>query len=168
MAPPRRSNRWLLALAGAIVFATGVALATPVRVLAFSDGSREILAPLDEGEAVTYSYRQSIYDVPVYEDFIRHGDVIDLQRVRSPDIRSVEYFRWEDGRIAQLADGLWYEDAPAPAAHDELVLRVAVAGQQRWTSARWTLELLRRFGEGVVTVRVEQRPRAFTLLEALR
>lgn len=147
---------------------TGVALATPVRVLSFSDGAREILAPLDDGEAVTYSYRQSIYNVPVYEDFVRHGDVLDLQRVRSPDIRSVEYFHWEDGRIVQAADGLWYEDAPPPRAHDELVLRIAVAGQQRWTAPRWTLELLPRFGETVVTVRVQQRPRLLTLLEAPR
>lgn len=147
---------------------TGVALATPVRVLAFSDGAHEIVAPLDDGEAVTYSYRQSIYDVLVYEDFVRHGDAIDLQRVRSPDIRSVEYFRWEDRRILQGADGLWYEDAPPPTAHDELVLRIAPLGQQRWTTARWTLDLLPRFGETVVTVRVQERPRVVALLEAPR
>ena len=150
------------------MFVTGVAFATPVRVLAFSDGTREILAPLDDREAVTYSYRQSIYDVPVYEDFVRHGDAIDLQRVRSPDIRSVEYFHWEDGRIVRGADGLWYEDAPPPTAHDELVLRIASAGQQRWTSARWTLELLPYFGEAVVTVRVQERPRLLTLVEGVR
>ncbi len=161
------SNRWLVALAGAIVIATGVALATPVRVLSFSNGSREVLAPLDEGEALTYSYRQSIYEVPVYEEFIRHGDAIDLLRVRSPDIRSIEYFRWEDGRIVQGSDGLWSEDAP-PSAHEELVIRIAPLGQQRMTTPRWSLELLPFFGETVVTVRVERRPFALTLAEAAR
>jgi hypothetical protein len=150
------------------VFATGVAAATPVRVLSLSDGSREVLAPLDDGEPLTYSYRQSIYDVPVYEDFVRHDDVIDLQRVRSPDIRSVEYFRWTDGRIDKGSDGLWYEDAPPPTGHRELVLRVAPKGQQRMSSPRWSCSLLERFGETVVTVRVEQRPRLAALLEALR
>ena len=151
-----------------LLFLTGVALATPVRVLVFTDGAREILAPLDDGEAVTYSYRQSIYDVPVYEDFVRHGDAIDLQRVRSPDIRSVEYFRWEGGRIVKDAGGLWYEDAPPPTGHAELVLRVAPLGQQRWTSPRWSVDLLPRFGETVVTVRVTQRPRGLALIEAPR
>lgn len=161
------SNRWLVALAGAIVIATGVALATPVRVLSLSNGSREVLAPLDEGEALTYSYRQSIYEVPVYEEFVRHGDAIDLLRVRSPDIRSIEYFRWEDGRILQDAGGLWYEDAP-PSQHEELVIRIAPLGQQRMTTPRWSLEMLPLFGETVVTVRVGQRPFALTLTEAAR
>ncbi len=149
-------------LAGAVLV-TGVALATPVPVLATGDGAREVLAPLDEGEALTYSYRQSIYDVPVYEEFVRRGDAIDLLRVRSPDIRSIEYFRW-DGDIVQGADGLWAEDAP-PSEHAELVIRIAPLGQQRLTSAHWSYELLPLFGETVVTVRITQRPYAQSLLE---
>lgn len=152
----------------AAVLVTGVALATPVGVLSLSDGSREILAPLDTGDALTYSYRQSIYGVPVYEDFVRQGDAIDLRRVRSVDIRSVEYFGWEDGRIVRDADGLWYEDAPPPTAHPELVLRIAPLGEQRLTASGWSYALLPLFGETVVTVRVERRPRAQTLLGATR
>jgi hypothetical protein len=145
------------------VIVTGVALATPVRVLAMSDGAREVVAPLDDGEALTYSYRQSIYDVPVYEDFVRRGDVIVLQRVRSPDIRSIEYFRWQDGVIAQGPDGSWAEAAP-PNDHRSLVLRIATLGRQRIATARWAYDLLPIFGETVVTVTVEQRPRALALL----
>ena len=149
-----------------VLLITGVALATPVPVLAMSDGTREVVAPLDEGEALTYSYRQSIYDVPVYEEFVRHGDVIDLLRVRSPDIRSIEYFHW-DGDPSQEPDGLWYMDAP-PSEHAELVVRIAPLGQQRMTTRRWSYALLPLFGENVVTIRVAQRPFALTVVEAAR
>jgi len=146
-----------------LVVATGAASAFPVPVLAISDGTREIVAPLEYGEALTYSYRQSIYDVPVYEEFVRQGDAIDLLRVRSPDIRSIEYFRW-DGDIAQSSDGLWAEDAPR-SAHSELVLRIAPLGQQRIATSRWSYALLPIFGETVVTVRVARRAFAQSLLQ---
>ncbi len=149
-----------------LVLVTGVALAAPVPVLATGDGGHEVLAPLDDGESLTYSYRQSIYDVPVYEEFVRRGDVIDLLRVRSPDIRSIEYFRW-DGDIVQGSDGLWAEDAP-PSEHAELVIRIAPLGQQRITTARWSYALLPIFGETVVTVRVTRRPYAQSLWEGPR
>lgn len=146
-----------------VLVLTGVAFATPVPVLALVDGSREMAASLDEGEALTYSYRQSIYDMPVYEDFVRHGDGIDLVRVRSPDIRSIEYFHW-DGDPRQDVDGLWAQDAP-PNTHAELVVRIAPLGQQRLTTARWSYALLPLFGETVVTIRVAHRPLALTLVE---
>lgn len=152
----------------ALLLLTGVALATPVPVLSLSDGSREYLAPLDEGEALVSSYRQSIYEVPVYEDFVRNGDAIDLLRVRSPDIRSIEYFRWEDGAIRRGADGLWMEDAPRPNTHRELVLRIAPLGRQRVSTERWSYALLPLFGETVVTLRVATRTRAQLLLAAIR
>lgn len=148
-------------MAGAIAIVTGVALATPVPVLSMTDGHRVLLGHLEDGEALTYSYRQSIYEVPMYEEFARQGDVIELLRVRSPDIRSIEYFRW-DGDIHQGADGLWVEDAP-PSDHQELVIRIAPQGQQRIATDRWSYDLLAEFGETVVTVRVERRPRALTL-----
>ncbi len=143
---------------------TGVALATPVPVLSVTDGRHEIMGRLDDGAALTYSYRQSIYDVQVYEEFARQGDVIELLRVRSPDIRSLEYFGW-DGDIRQQADGLWAEDAP-PSDHADLVIRIAPLGQQKLTTRDWSFDLLSRFGETVVTVRVERRPLAVTFLEA--
>lgn len=145
---------WLLALTGAIAVVTGVVIATPVPVLSMTDGRQLVVASLDAGDALIYSYRQSIYDVPVYEEFERRGDVLELLRVRSPDIRSVEYFRW-DGDIVQSSDGLWVEEAP-PSEHAELVVRIAPLGQQRIATARWAYELLPRFGETVVTVRVER------------
>ena len=118
-----------------------------------SDGRHLVVAPLDAGDTLIYSYRQSIYDVPVYEEFLRRDYTLDLLRVRSPDIRSIEYFRW-DGDIVQAADGLWVEDAP-PSEHPELVIRIAPLGQQRIASERWVYDLLPQFGESVVTVRVE-------------
>ena len=160
-----RAKAALIAVA-AIVIVTGVAVATPVPVLAVSDGTRELIASLDDGESLTYSYRQSIYDVPVYEEFVRHGDVIDLMRVRSPDIRSIEYFHWDEDP-QQAADGLWQADAP-PSEHAELVVRIAPLGQQRLTTARWSYTLLPIFGETVVTIRVARRPLALTLVERPR
>jgi hypothetical protein len=149
------SNRaWLVALTGAIVIVAGVALVAPVPVLSMSDDKRAVVEPLDDGDALTYSYRQSIYDAPVYEEFARRGDVLELLRVRSPDIRSIEYFRW-DGDIVRGSDGLWVEEAP-PSDHAALVIRIAPLGQQRIATARWTHDLLSEFGETVVTVRVER------------
>jgi hypothetical protein len=141
-------------LGALVLLTTGVALATPVPVLSMTDGRSILVAPLDDGEALTYSYRQSIYDVSVYEEFERRGDVVELLRVRSSDIRSIEYFRW-DGDIRQGADGLWSEEAP-PSGHAELVIRIAPLGRQRIATARWAYDLLPRFGETVVTVRVER------------
>jgi len=157
-------RRGLLALLGALTLVTGVALATPVPVLTVSDADAECVGPLDDGEAMRYSYRQSIYDVPVWEEFKRDGDRLELLRVRSEDIRSIEYFRWDDP-IVQESDGWWASVAP-PGDSSELVIRIAPLGQQRITAARWTCDLLARFGETVVTVRAGQRPLALTLLAA--
>jgi hypothetical protein len=155
-------RRGLIALLGALIVVTGVALATPVPVLTVSDGAREFVGPLDDGEAMRYSYRQSIYDVPVWEEFKRDGDRIELLRVRSKDIRSIEYFRW-DNTISQQDDGWWTSDAP-PSDITELVIRIAPLGQQRITAARFTCDMLARFGETVVRVRADRRPLAQTLL----
>ena len=155
-------RRGLIALLGALVVVTGVALATPVPVLSASNGTAECLGPLDEGEAMRYSYHQSIYDVTVWEDFEREGDDLELRRVRSKDIRSIEYFRW-DQPIVQESDGWWASDAP-PSASSTLVIRIAPLGQQRITTARWTCDLLTRFGETVVNVRADRRPLVLTLL----
>jgi hypothetical protein len=157
-------RRGLLALVGALTFATGVALATPVPVLTVSDGKAECVGPLDDGEAMRYSYRQSIYDVPVWEEFKRDGDRLELLRVRSTDIRSIEYFRWDDP-IVQESDGWWASAAP-PGESSELVIRIAPLGQQRIATARWTCDMLARFGETVVTVRADRRPLGLTLLAA--
>jgi hypothetical protein len=156
----RGRSRALLALA--VLILTGVALATPVPILAIAADGIETLRRLDEGESLTYSYRQSIYDVPVHEEFVRRGDAIELLRARSPDIRSIEYFRW-DGDIVQDERGEWVENAPA-SEHPELVIRITTLGQQRIASPRWSVDLRERFGESVVTVRVGRRPLALAVL----
>jgi hypothetical protein len=127
-----------------------------------SDGPHELVLPLDDDEAIRYSYRQSIFDVSVWEEFRRDGDRLNLLRVRSRDVRSIEYFRW-DSPIVQEDDGWWRSDAP-PSEVDELVIRVAPLGQQRMTAARWSCDMLARFGETVVRVRAERRPVVLTLL----
>ena len=55
----------------------------------------------------------------------------------------------------QDADGWWVAAAP-PSEHAELVIRIAPLGQQRIATARWAYDLLPRFGETVVTVRVQR------------
>lgn len=154
-------RRGLVALLGALTLVTGVALATPVPVLTLSNGATEFVGPLDEGEAMRYSYRQSIYDAPVWEEFERENDRLDLLRVRSEDIRSIEYFRW-DNAVVQESGGWWTSDAP-PSDTSELVIRIAPLGQQRITTARWTCDMLARFGETVVRVRADRRSFVLTL-----
>jgi hypothetical protein len=141
-------------------------MATPVPVLAIDDGQHEVVARLDDGEAVTYAYRQSIYDVAVQEEFVRAGDALDMRLVRSPDIRSIEYFRW-DGKIVQREDGTWAEAAPPPSTHPELVIRITALGQQRLFSSAWSIVLRDLFGESVVTVRAGRRPLALVLLRRI-
>ena len=152
----------LAAIALGVIVTTGAASAAPVDVLRASDGSSQCVAPLAEGGAFTYSYIQSMYEVPVVEDLVRDGGRIRVLRIRSSEMRAVEYYRW-DGDSHRQADGLWEQEAP-PNDHAALVIRIAPLGQQRISTAHWSIEMLPRFGDTVVTVRVEQRPRAVTLL----
>ena len=163
---PGRNNA-LVALVAAIVTAAGVALATPVPVLTVSDGISEFVGTLGRDESVQYSYRQSIYQVTVFEELSRVGNGLRIQRVRSSDIRSVEYFGWK-GEPAQ-SDGLWTEESPGSVAVDpELVLRITAAGQQALSTSRWHVDLRPRFGETVVRVRAEDRPWLVAMLEGAR
>jgi hypothetical protein len=149
------------------VTATGVALATPVSVLTVSDGVTEFVGTLDRDETLQYSYRQSIYQVTVFEELEREGNGLRIQRVRSSDIRSVEYFGWR-GEPAQ-SDGLWSEDSPRAVAVDpELVIRITPAGEQALSTSRWRVDLRPRFGETIVRVRAEDRPWLVALLEGTR
>ncbi len=145
---------------------TGAALAAPVPVLTMEGDGNVLLGRLEDGASLRYSYRQSIYDVAVREEFVRSADALDLLRVRSPDIRSIEYFRW-DGDISQDADGQYTEDAP-PSEHPELVIRVTALGQQRIATDTWSVSLRERFGESIVTARVGHRPLLLVLLRGVR
>jgi hypothetical protein len=149
------------------VTAAGVALATPVSVLTVSDGVTEFVGSLTRGESLQYSYRQSIYQVIVYEELAREGNGLRIQRVRSSDIRSVEYFGWK-GEPAR-SDGLWTEESPRTVAVDsELVIRITPAGEQALSTSRWRVDLRPRFGETVVRVRAEDRPWVVALIEGGR
>jgi len=155
-------RRALVALVSVLIVLTGVAVATPVSVLTLSDERREITAPLDDGEALEYSYEQSVYLATVFEEFKRDGDRLELLRVRSSDVRAVEYFRW-DAEIRQEKDGLFIQEAP-PSEVGELVIRITPGRGQTMRTARWTLGLEAAFGDGVVRVRVERRPFLATVL----
>jgi hypothetical protein len=160
-------NNAFVALGAAIVTAAGVALATPVSVLSMSDGVTEFVGTLTREETIQYSYRQSIYQVTVFEELAREGTGLRIQRVRSTDIRSVEYFGW-NGEPTQ-SDGLWTEQSPRSVAVDpELVIRITPAGEQALSTSRWRVVLKPRFGETVVRVRVEDRPWVIALLEGAR
>ena len=146
-----------LALAIVIVTLTGVAFASPVAVLRV-DG---YVFPLGDGERYAYSYQQSIYQVPVIEEHVRSGDMLRIERVRSSDLRAVEYFRW-DGRIRREG-GEFVQDAP-PNHVAALVIRITHEGTQRLRGERFDLALRERFDETVVTVRPEHVPAIFALL----
>jgi hypothetical protein len=104
----------------------------------------------------------------VYEELAREGGGLRIERVRSPDIRSVEYFGWK-GEPVQESTGLWMEASPRTVAVDsELVIRITPAGEQTFSTSRWTLVLKPRFGETVVRVRAEDRPWLVALLEGGR
>jgi hypothetical protein len=161
-------NNALVALVAAIVTAAGVALAIPVPVLIVSDGATEFVGILDPAERLQYSYRQSIYQVTVFEELTREGTGLRIQRVRSSDIRSVEYFGW-NGEPARSRDGLWAEDSPRSVSVDsELVIRITPAGEQALSTSRWRVVLRPNFGETVVRVRAQDRPWLLALLEGAR
>jgi len=144
-----------------------VALAVPVPVLTVSDGKTEFVRPLDRAEPLQYSYRQSIYEVTVFEELAREGSDLRIERVRSSDIRSVEYFGWR-GEPAQ-SDGLWTEDSPrSVAAEGELVIRITPAGEQTLSTSRWRVVLKPEFGETVVRVRAQDRPWLLAFVEGAR
>jgi hypothetical protein len=166
-ASPGRSSA-LVALITAMLTGTGVVLATPVSVLTITDGQSEFVGSVAPDEPLVYTYRQSIYQVTVYEDLARTPDGVRIMRARSRDIRSIEYFGWK-GEPAQDTDGLWTEDAPASVAADrELVIRITPAGEQRFATARWSLVLKPEFGETVVRVRLVDRPWLIAALEGAR
>ena len=150
-----------IALVALALLLTGAALAAPVPVLTMTADSGQVVAALDDGESLEYSYQQSIYLTQVFEDFVRDGDRLKMLRARSADVRAVEYFRW-DGEIRQQ-DGLFTQDAPASDVA-ELVIRITPGRGQTLRTPRWTRDLDGGFGDTVVRVRAERRPRIALLL----
>ena len=148
-------RRALLALAIVALIGTGVGLTTSVPVLSVSGGRNGFIGSLSDGEQFVYSYRQSIYNAAVWEEFVRDGDRLQLLRVGAEDIRAVEYFRW-DSPIRQQNEYFVSEAPPTEVA--ELVIRVAPGAQQRFRSGGWSIFLEERFGDGVISVKLERPP----------
>ena len=142
-----------VALVVVLVVLTGVAAATPVAVLRIEPGGH--LYALGDGERYEYAYQQSIYQVPVIEEHQRVGDTLRIVRVRSRDLRAVEYFRW-DGQIRRVGDE-FVQDAPSNSV-PALVIRITTEGAQRLRGAHVDITLRDDFGETVVTVTPAHAP----------
>jgi hypothetical protein len=152
----------LVVLAAAI--ATGAALAAPVGVLEVSDGHAVVVRTLEDGDSLSYSYIQSVYNVLVVEEHERAGGLLRMDRVRSIDIKAVEYFRWTTP-IRQV-DAQFVADAPNYEV-PEFLIRITAPNSQTLRSGSWSLDLPARFGETVVTVRPLWLPRAIAWWRSL-
>ncbi|HEV2011415.1 MAG TPA: hypothetical protein VGS17_10380 [Candidatus Limnocylindria bacterium] len=152
-----------IALGMGIVVLTGVALATPVAVLRVAAQTRDRtrIVPLADGEHYEYSYQQSIYQVQVVEEHVRNGDTLSIVRVRSRDLRAVEYFRW-DGQIRREGDE-FVQDAP-PNSVPALMIRITTEGTQGLRGAAFDIVLREELGDTVVTVTPQYVPRLLALL----
>jgi hypothetical protein len=149
-------RRALLALVAIAILGTGVVgLTTSVPVLSVSGGKNAFIAYTPDSDKVVYSYRQSIYDVTVWEEFERAGDKLRLIRVRAEDIRAIEYFRW-DSPIREESS-YFVADAP-PTELEQLVIRISPGAQQRIRASEWSIFLEERFGDTVITVKLERPP----------
>jgi hypothetical protein len=138
---------------------TGVAVATPVAVLGLEPGGRVV--GLADGSRYEYSYQQSIYQVPVIEEHVRAGDTLRIERVRSRDLRAVEYFRW-DGQIRREGDE-FVQDAP-PNHVSAFAIAVTRDGAQRLQGDGFDLVLRADFGDTVVTLTPTYVPRLLAVL----
>ena len=145
----------LVILAGAIL--TGAALAAPVGVLEVSDGHARLTLPLDDGETLSYTYIQSVYNVEVIEEHERAGSLLQMDRARSSDIKAIEYFRWTTP-IRQRGSE-FVASAPSYAV-PEFVIRITAPNEQTLRTRSWSLDLPAQFGETAVTVRPVWLPRA--------
>jgi hypothetical protein len=145
----------LILLALATFLAVTVVPAVPV--LAIEGENRAALLPLDEGEAYSYEYINSIYRSSVEERHYRAGDALHVESAASPEIKAVEYFRWAGD--PRLVGGLYEQRAPANT-QQQLRIQVMAAYQQRLVSPRWSVDLGREFGDGLVLVSPRRLPLA--------
>jgi len=150
----------LAALALSVIVTTGAAAAAPVGVIRATDGSRECVAPLADGATFHYRYVQSMYEQPVVEDLVRRGDRIAVLRIRSSELRAVEYYRW-DTPIRR--DGEAYVQEAPPYDTDRLTIRVSPPYAQRIDGAGWSCDLEALFPGELVTVAPETRLAVATL-----
>jgi hypothetical protein len=135
-----------LLLAGLIA---ALAFAPSASVLELTDGQARVLVPLDEGASYSYSYLNSVYNAPVDERHYRSSNKLHITRVVSPDIRAVEYFRWNG---EPRPTGAVYEQEAPPNDQAQLLIRVTPQYRQRLAGAGWEVDLAETFGEGLVRV----------------
>jgi hypothetical protein len=124
-----------------------------------------VVVPLAEDDAYTYSYINSIYNASVEERQSYRRGRLHIDGVASPDIRAVEYFRW-DGEPRQASDR--YEQAAPPNDQSQLLIRVTPQYRQRLSGSRWAVDLGDRFGDALVRVVPERLPLAVAVLRGWR
>lgn len=139
----------------------GAALAAPLPVLEFDAGAESRTLALDLGGAFSYEYRQSIYGVPVYEDFRHEWGQLRLERVRSTNAAALEYFRW-DTAVRRLDESHLVIDAP-DVVTPELVIRAAPGADQKVRTRPGYFLYAERWPSDVIRVRPSWRPLAIWL-----
>lgn len=112
-----------------------------------------------------YTYRQSIYDSLVREHLRATRDGIVIERASSPDLRSLEYFRWPGGPTQAGATLEWR--APVLPPLRELSLAIVERGEQELDTGVRRVTLRDALGLGGVTVRASYRPLAQWLWSSL-
>jgi hypothetical protein len=147
---------WAFVGLGAAIL-VGAALAAPVGLLRVTDGRTIVLLPFEDGEALSYSYIQSVYNVEVIEEHERAGGFLRMDGVRSSDIKAIEYFRWSTP--IQQRGNEFAASAPSYTV-PEFVIRLTAPNAQTLRTRDWSLDLVARFGDAVVTVRPVWVPRA--------
>ena len=149
------------ALAGLALVAivTAVALATPVPMLAVTDGVTSRAVWLDDGERYRYTYLSPIGQVAVEERHLRSNDRLRITSVRSSDVRAIEAFRWEGA--PRRTGEVWEQDAPSNRAR-RITIQLTPGSLQRLSGDRWTIDL-GAFSERTVGISADRLP-IFTAL----
>lgn len=149
----------------ALIAIAGAALAAPALFLLEVRAEGKAVEIPVRGSAITYAYRQSIYEVTVREELRAEDAGIRVVRAVSTDRRALEYYRWPGDATRENGALAW--DAPDIVLATVDVLVAAGAEQTVDTGAR-RLSLEREFGENAsVTMRVFRAPLALWLLRLL-
>ena len=146
-------------LLAAIIVAVG--LATPVPVLALTDGVTSRVVWLDDGDRYLYSHVDPATGAQVDERHLRSSDRLRVGTIRATDRRVLEALGWP-GEIRSVAGGF---EADAPKNEQRrLELHVSARERQRLTAPGWTLDLYALYGDATVLASAERVP----LLTALQ
>lgn len=146
-----------------LVLIAGAALAAPALVLEVRSPERQVVLPMRDA-GFTYSYRQSIYDVPVREHLRVEADGIRIERASSTDLRALEYFRWPGSAYESGGALAW--TAPENSS-PRLEIAVVERGEQVVDTGIRSLALDDVFERTSVTVTAARRPLALWLWSTL-